>query len=103
MNLVTIAQNLLNPAYGGELINLVATPNRVVELQAESRDWPSWELTARQLGDVELLLNGSLSPLRGFMSRADYEGTCSRMRLADDTLWPVPIVLDVAEKFAQRV
>lgn len=95
--------NHLNLPHGGELTNLLATPERVVELQVESRDWPSWELTARQLCDLELLLNGGFSPLRGFMSRADYESTCSRGRLADGKLWPVPIVLDVQEKFTHSI
>ena len=94
-------QNHLNLPYGGELINLIATPERALKLQTESRDWPSWELTAKQLCDLELLLNGGFSPLRGFMSRADYDSVCSRMRLADGKLWPIPIVLDVPQKFAQ--
>jgi sulfate adenylyltransferase len=37
------------------------------------------------------------------MLRADYEGTCSRGRLADGKLWPVPIVLDVQEKFTHSI
>jgi sulfate adenylyltransferase len=98
-----MVQTHLNPPYGGELVDLVATPERRAELRAQSREWPSWELTAGQLCDIELLLNGGFSPLRGFMSRADYEGTGARMRLADGTLWPVPVVLDVPEKFAQSV
>ena len=95
--------NHLNLPYGGELTNLLATPERVSELQVESRDWPSWELTARQLCDLELLLNGGFSPLRGFMSRADYEASCTRGRLADGKMWPIPIVLDVPEKFASSI
>jgi len=98
-----IVQNHLNLPYGGELVNLVATPERASELHVKSRDWPSWELTDRQLCNLELLLNGGFSPLRGFMSRANYEGTCSTMRLADGALWPVPIVLDVSEKFARSI
>lgn len=94
-------QDHLNPPYGGELVDLMAPPERASRLQAESRDWPSRELTARQLCDLELLVNGGFSPLRGFMSRADYESTCSRLRLSDGTFWPIPIVLDVPEKFAQ--
>ena len=93
----------LNPPYCGTLVNLLAGPERASDLQAESRDWPSWDLTARQLCDLELLLNGGFSPLRGYMSRADYEGTCSHMRLANGPLWPIPIVLDVTEKFAGSV
>jgi len=92
-------QNHLNPPYGGELINLIATSERASELHAKSRDWPTWELTARQLCDLELLLNGGFSPLRGFMSRADYEGVCSGMRLAAGKLWPIPVVLDVPDNF----
>lgn len=96
-------QNHLNPPHGGELINLMAAPERVFELQAESRDWPSWDLTPRQLCDLELLLNGGFSPLRGFMTRADYEGTCHRMRLADGKLWPIPITLDITEEAARSI
>lgn len=96
-------QNHLNPPHGGELINLLANSERAFELQAESREWPSWDLTARQLCDLELLLSGGFSPLRGFMSRPDYESVCCRMRLADGKLWPIPIVLDTSEDFAKSV
>lgn len=93
----------LNPPHAGELINLMAPRARISELQADSRGWPSWDLTPRQLCDLELLMNGGFSPLRGFMTRADYESTCDRMRLADGTVWPIPIVLDVTEEFARKV
>jgi len=84
-------------------VNLVTTPQRAGEITKESRDWPSWDLTPRQLCDLELLLNGGFSPLRGFMTREDYEGTCHKMRLKDGTLWPVPITLDVTEDFARAL
>jgi sulfate adenylyltransferase len=93
----------LNPPHGGELVNLIAPPEHASGLQAESREWPSWDLTPRQLCDLELLLNGGFSPLRGFMSRADYESTCARMRLADGRIWPIPIILDVPDEFAQTI
>lgn len=96
-------QDHLNQPHGGELVNLFATDARAAELQGKSRDWPSWDLTQRQLCDVELLLNGGFSPLRGFMTRKDYENVCSNMRLADGKIWPIPIVLDVTEKFAQTL
>lgn len=90
----------LNPPHGGELTNLIATRDRIFELQAESRDWPSWDLTPRQLCDLELLVTGGFSPLRGFMARADYDGVCSNMRLANGALWPIPIPLDVTAELA---
>src|SRR5271169_114163 len=91
----------LVPPHGGALVNLMTAPGRVAELRSNSREWPSWDLTPRQLCDLELLLSGGFSPLQGFMTRADYERTCSEMRLANGTIWPIPIVLDVPEAFAK--
>jgi len=76
---------------------------RAAELKTQSKDWPSWDLTARQLCDLELLMSGGFSPLRGFLNRADYEGVCQNMRLANGTLWPMPITLDVTEDFAKNL
>ncbi len=90
----------LIPPHGGQLIDLIVDEDRARELTEASRDWPSWDLTPRQLCDLELLLNGGFAPLRGFLTRADYESVCTSMRLADGTLWPIPITLDVPEKLA---
>src|SRR5436305_8504938 len=90
-------------AHGGELIDLYVGPERRAEIKAESRGLPSWDLTARQLCDLELLLNGGFSPLRGFMKKADYERVCNEMRLASGILWPIPITLDVSEDFAKSL
>jgi sulfate adenylyltransferase len=94
--------HLITP-HGGELVQLQVPATRVAELKAQSKDWPSWDLTARQLCDLELLMSGGFSPLRGFMNRADYDGVCKDMRLANGTLWPMPITLDVTEDFAKKL
>lgn len=94
--------SLIEP-HGGELIDLIVGTDRGDELRAASRDWPSWDLTERQLCDLELLLNGSFSPLRGFLSRDDYETVCSGMRLGDGTLWPMPVMLDVTADVAESL
>lgn len=93
----------LTSPHGGELVDLIATPDRKKELQAASKDFPSWDLTPRQLCDLELLMNGGFSPLRGFMKKADHESVCKNMRLADGTLWPMPITLDLPEEFAGKL
>ena len=100
---MTAATSHLIPPHGGELIQLIAQPERIAELKSHSKEWPSWDLTARQLCDLELLLTGGFSPLRGFMTRADYEGVCHNMRLANGTLWPMPVTLDVTEEFAKKL
>jgi sulfate adenylyltransferase len=98
---LTASASHLIPPHGGELANLVAQPERNNELKAHSREWSSWDLTARQICDLELLMSGGFSPLRGFMTRADYEGVCHNMRLASGVLWPMPVTLDVTEQFAK--
>jgi sulfate adenylyltransferase len=94
--------HLITP-HGGTLKDLIVSPDRQVELKAASRDWPSWDLTPRQLCDLELLLNGGFSPLTGFMGKADYDGVVSDMRLSDGTLWPIPITLDLPESAAKEL
>ena len=89
--------------HGGELINLVVDSARAAELKSHSKEWSSWDLTARQVCDVELLLSGGFSPLRGFMNREDYEGVCNNMRLKSGVLWPMPITIDVTEEFAKSL
>jgi sulfate adenylyltransferase len=100
---ITPGADGLNPPHGGTLVDLIVPLERARELKVLSRDWPSWALTPRQLCDLELLLNGGFSPLDGFLSRADYEGVCQDMKLADGTLWPIPVVLDVNEETARRL
>jgi sulfate adenylyltransferase len=91
----------LIPPHGGALVDLLAPAERRAELLAASRHWPSWDLTPRQLCDVELMTNGGFSPLDGFLRRAAYESVCASMRLTDGLLWPVPVVLDVPEERAK--
>jgi sulfate adenylyltransferase len=100
--LIASISHIIAP-HGGELTDLTAPPERIAELKAHSREWPSWDLTARQICDLELLMSGGFSPLRGFMTRPDYEGVCHNMRLSSGVLWPMPITLDVKEDFAKSL
>ncbi|MEM1233327.1 MAG: bifunctional sulfate adenylyltransferase/adenylylsulfate kinase [Pseudomonadota bacterium] len=71
------------------------------KMKMEAAELTSWDLTPRQICDLELLMNGSFNPLKGFMGEADYNGVVENMRLADGQLWPMPITLDVTEAFAE--
>ncbi|WP_425354926.1 bifunctional sulfate adenylyltransferase/adenylylsulfate kinase [Oceaniglobus trochenteri] len=73
------------------------------KLKVEATDLPSWDLTPRQICDLELLMNGGFNPLKGFLTEADYNGVVENMRLADGSLWPMPINLDVSEKYADTI
>jgi len=88
--------------------NLVPIPELFVsadsaaKLKFEAADLPSWDLTPRQICDLELLMNGGFHPLKGFLGKKDYDGVVADMRLADGSLWPMPITLDVSEALPAR-
>lgn len=93
----------LIPPPGGKLVNLLTDAERADQLRVASRDWLSWDLSPRQLCDLELLLNGGFSPLQGFLARADHESVCASMRLASGAMWPIPVTLDVPEGLARAL
>jgi sulfate adenylyltransferase len=77
--------------------SLMADGRRQEELARASRDWPSWTLTPRQLGDLELILNGGYAPLDGFMTRAEADACARQRRLGDGSPFPAPVLLDVTD------
>lgn len=64
---------------------------------------PSHTLTDREICDLELILSGGFAPLDSFMSQDDYNGVMQDMRLADGTLWPMPIMLSVSLQAAEEL
>ncbi len=85
---------LITP-YGGRLVNLLVSGKERDELVRLAAGLPSVQLSHRSLCDLELLAIGAFSPLQGFMGQADYASVVKDMRLADGTLFPIPITLPV--------
>jgi len=91
------------------LPNLAPVPELYVsydsaqKLKVEAGELASWDLSRRQICDLELLMNGGFNPLKGFMTEADYTSVVDTLRLADGTLFPMPITLDVSQAFADSV
>jgi len=90
-------------------INLAPIPELYVsydsaqKMKLEAAELTSHDLTLRQICDLELLMNGGFNPLKGFLSEADYDSVIDNLRLSTGELWPIPITLDVSEKFAENV
>jgi sulfate adenylyltransferase len=88
---------LISP-HGGELVDRTGErPGDLAELEVIS-------LSSRELSDLDMLATGALSPLEGFLNRADYTRVVEEMRLANDLPWALPVCLavDAAPK-ADRV
>ena len=88
---------LITP-YGGKLVNLVVEGDERGELLERASKLSSIKITMRNLCDLELLATGGFSPLTTFMGKADYERVLHEMRLADGTLFPLPITLTADPK-----
>ncbi len=73
------------------------------KLKVEAGNLASHDLTPRQICDLELLMNGGFNPLKGFLTEEDYDSVVETMRTKDGALWPMPVTLDVSEKFADTV
>ncbi|MBP9183968.1 MAG: bifunctional sulfate adenylyltransferase/adenylylsulfate kinase [Fuscovulum sp.] len=73
------------------------------KLKHDAAALTSWDLTPRQVCDLELLMNGGFHPLKGFMTEEDYDGVVANMRTASGALFPIPVTLDVSEAFAEKV
>lgn len=88
--------------HGGTLVDRIVSPARAEQLRREAAALPAITLSLKQSCDLEMLATGAYSPLTGFMGQADFERVCRQMRLADGTLWPVPILLAVPRRQAPR-
>ena len=83
--------------YGGRLINLLVPPDDLEERKAYASRLRSLQLSPRSVCDLELLAVGGFSPLSQFMGQADYQRVLDEMRLADGTLFPMPITLPIPD------
>ncbi len=91
--------------HGGTLVDRFADPDTKAELErrAAAADFPELRLNARELSDLEMIACGALSPLTGFMTRADYERVVAGGRLAGGLPWTIPVTLSARADLAARL
>ncbi len=87
--------------HGGQLINRIATAAERQEFLDQADYLPRVQLDDRLLSDLEMIAIGALSPLTGFMEKADYEKVVTEMRLANGLPWSIPITLSVDPEGAE--
>jgi len=85
---------LIEP-YGGTLVDLISKVEDQEEALSRASRLPIVQLTQRSLCDLELVSAGAFSPISRFLGERDYRRVLDEMRLADGTLFPIPITLSI--------
>jgi sulfate adenylyltransferase len=81
-----------SPPHGGKLINRELTGTARDEALREAKGLPSFPLHDYELSDIEMIASGALSPLTGFLGKADFDAVVDGARLSSGLVWSIPIV-----------
>ena len=98
------SSDFIIPPHGGSLVNLMVDDTEEKhKLIQESNNLPRIDISTLELSDLIMLGTGAFSPLEGFMTGPDYRSVLENMRLADSTLWPLPVTITIDDANKYRV
>jgi len=89
--------------HGGILIDRVLRGEVREAVHERAEQMIKVRLDQMGLSDLELIATGALSPLTGFMRKADYDRCVEEMRLTSGVVWSIPVTLAADEDLANRV
>jgi sulfate adenylyltransferase len=90
--------------HGGTLVNrVVDEPTKAQAIKKEAANLTAVVLSPREQCDLEMIAIGAFSPLTGFMGEKDFDGCCKNMRLANGTVWPIPVTLSPGDDIAAKI
>ncbi len=99
--------SLVRPHGGGPLKPLLLTGAVLAAEQAHAATLPRVAISSREAGDLIMLGIGGFTPLAGFMGRANWQGVCDAMHLAEGPnkglFWPIPVTLSTDEATAASI
>jgi sulfate adenylyltransferase len=90
----TTKPTLISP-HGGSLMDLMVGREMLADLRAYANRLPSLQLSERSVCDLELLATGAFSPLDRFMGQDDHKRILEELRLANGSIFPIPVTLPV--------
>jgi len=89
--------------HGGVLVDRVLRGEVREAVHERAQRMVKVPLCPMNLSDVELIATGALSPLTGFMHKADYDRCVEDMRLANGLVWSIPVTLAVEKELADTI
>jgi sulfate adenylyltransferase len=95
--------SLVKPHGGGDLKPLLLEGDALAAEKKRAASLPKVNISSREAGDIIMMGIGGFTPLAGFMTRADWQGVCDGMKMANGLFWPIPVTLSADESTANHV
>ncbi len=86
--------------HGGKLVQRIVEGEARTQLLEQAKGWKQIPINSWTVSDLDLIGVGAFSPLEGFLEEADYQSVVEHMRLANGTVWSIPITLALQEQLA---
>jgi sulfate adenylyltransferase len=94
----------LVPPHGSPELKPLLLSGAVLEAEKKrAESLPKITITSRETSDLIMLGIGAFTPLDGFMTKADWQGVCDTMQLANGVFWPIPITLSTDDATAATI
>ncbi|MDH4134661.1 MAG: sulfate adenylyltransferase [Gammaproteobacteria bacterium] len=93
---------LVNPHGSDKLKPLLLEGAALAEEKKRAATLTQIKMTSRETGDVIMMGIGGFTPLTGFMTKADWQGVCDGMKMANGLFWPIPITLSTDKATASN-
>ena len=100
--MTTAVPDLVTPLGGTLVDRRVAGAAEATDLANRAATLPSVTLSSREAADLDLLAVGAYSPLRGFMTRAEYDGVVDSATLPGGEVWTLPVTLPLPDPSVAR-
>lgn len=94
---------LVKPHGSDTLKILLLEGAELAAAKAHAETLPKVTLSSRETGDLIMLGIGGFTPLDGFMGKADWQGVCDTMTMANGIFWPIPITKSVSQADADAI
>ncbi len=82
--------------HGGNLINRETSGKEAEDLRKKAAGLKALRSAAYEISDLEMIASGAMSPLQGFMGKADVDSVLKRMKLSSNLVWSLPIVKSIS-------
>lgn len=81
--------------HGGQLVDRILDDKERQRVLDSFSEYHQLAVTKEIAQEIDNIAHGVFSPLEGFLTKRDFDNVLKNGRLADNTPWTIPIVLDV--------